>query len=260
MPSGFVVANSPIVGAGTLVVTGGPVNVSGSTLVRISAIQSGGATANSLGLTTSGFTAAGVLATTSWLASMPRGIQRTAIAAGSQVSQDWSAPAWLWLGNAAGTGGFGIEFTVGLEIAVATTRIYAGLSAATLNLVATEPSANINCVYLASDSGDANLQIMHNDGAGACTKVNLGASFPASTTGVAVRVVFQAAQNASSISYSVTRLDAGGVGAVASGTLSTNLPVSTVFMKPVMGVGNAATAAAASFSFIKLLIEEFAPA
>jgi hypothetical protein len=46
----------------------------------------------------------------------------------------------------------------------------------------TAPSAYLNSILLAGDAGDANMSIMHNNGAGAATKIALGAGFPNHTT------------------------------------------------------------------------------
>ena len=37
----------------------------------------------------------------------------------------------------------------------------------------------LNCIGIGSDALDTNLQIFHNDGSGTCTKIDLGANFPA---------------------------------------------------------------------------------
>ena len=40
----------------------------------------------------------------------------------------------------------------------------------------------LNVIGVGSDAADANLQVFHNDGSGTCTKVDLGANFPANRT------------------------------------------------------------------------------
>jgi hypothetical protein len=48
---------------------------------------------------------------------------------------------------------------------------------------AAEPSAMVNCLFLGGDAADAQLSIMHNNAAGACTKIPLngGTGFPNNT-------------------------------------------------------------------------------
>jgi hypothetical protein len=87
----------------------------------------------------------------------------------------------------------------------------------------------LNVIGVGSDAADTNLQIFHNDGSGTCTKVDLGASFPANrTSGAAMTTTYTVelynANSGSTVIYNVTNNETG---ALAEGTLSTNLPAST---------------------------------
>lgn len=89
-----------------------------------------------------------------------------------------------------------------------------------------QPSALTNIIAVANDSGDANLQIMHNDLSGVATKIDLGTSFPSNrTSGSALTTVyfieFYNAPSSTSVKYRVTNKETG---VVQQGTLSTNLP------------------------------------
>lgn len=89
-----------------------------------------------------------------------------------------------------------------------------------------QPSALTNIIAMASDSGDANMQIMHNDSIGVSTKIDLGSSFPSNrTAGTALTtmylVEFHNAPSSSDVKYRVTNKETG---AVASGTITTNIP------------------------------------
>jgi hypothetical protein len=255
MPNGYTVAGSPVTSSGTLAVTGGPVGVNGNVFIRYMGVfGTAGAITLALGLTCSAFSTGGALGTASWLGSMTRALARTAAAINSQFINSWNT-ATLWFGNAAGRGGFQVEFTVGYESVCS--RAYFGLATAPIAVTAADPSAATNCILVGNDVADANLQIMHNDAAGTCTKVDLGVNFPL-ITGLAFRVVFSVVPNGTTVAYTVTRLDSTGF--VATGTLSTNLPSTTTFLQCVMGVGNAAVPAVMSLAFLKLLIEEYAPA
>lgn len=86
---------------------------------------------------------------------------------------------------------------------------------------ATEPSTLLNCIFVGCDSGDANLQLMHNDGAGVCTKINLGASF-ARAANITIQIRFRISSG--QVRYEIRRLDAAGV---AAGTIAANLPANT---------------------------------
>lgn len=160
--------------------------------------------------------------------------------------------AAFWLGNAASLGGFRVEVEFGVETTQTTLKAVVGLvPSASLNIAASEPSAILNCVFMGADAGDTNMQIMHNDGSGTCTKVDLGASFP-KTAGVLYRLVLEATANSSTVDYTVTRLDSS---ATATGTVTSDLPSSTTQMNLQWVFGNGATAADASGAFIRALAE-----
>lgn len=192
----------------------------------------------------------GAIASTNLLTSRSRLVLTTGASANSEASASGTPIVW-WLGNAAGLGGFRVEFDYGVVTTQTTMRIVCGLGAAALTCTG-DPSALTNFVAMACDAGDTNMQIMHNDGSGTATKVDLGSSFP-KTANVVYRVVLEAAANGSTVDYTVTRLDSA---ATATGTLSTNLPSSTTFLRPTVGFGNGSTAAAAAGCFFRFLSEQ----
>ena len=79
---------------------------------------------------------------------------------------------------------FPMVFRAGVADAVASMPWVMGITSNIsygTTIASTEPSAGTtDMVVLARDSTDANMQIMHNDNVGAATKIDLGASFPAS--------------------------------------------------------------------------------
>lgn len=158
-----------------------------------------------------------------------------------------------WLGNSAGLGGFRVEAEFGVATTSTTMRWCVGLvynGGVALPLTA-DPSAGTDCVFMGCDAADANMQIMHNDAAGTCTKIDLGASFP-KTNSVLYRVVFRATSNASAIDYTVTRIDSA---ATATGTLSTNLPTNNIFMAFYCRLGNGTVIGAATGAFVRYIGE-----
>lgn len=160
----------------------------------------------------------------------------------------------FWLGNAAGLGGFRCEIEWGVEATQTTMRCAVGLfPSASISMTSffDTSASHLNSVFMGADSSDTNMQIMHNDGSGNCTKVDLGSSFP-KTAGVLYRVVFEAASNGSTVDYTVTRLDSA---ASASGTLSSNLPGSTTQMNVQWAFGNFTTAANASGAVMRAMVE-----
>lgn len=86
-----------------------------------------------------------------------------------------------------------------------------------------------NIIGVGSEVGDTNLQIFYNDATGTASKINLGASFPANrTAGAEMTTVYSITLLNQPASTSVTyRVVNNETNAVATGTISTNLPASS---------------------------------
>lgn len=94
------------------------------------------------------------------------------------------------------------------------------------------PSTLLRIAGIGYDAADTQVQFMHNDGSGVATKIALGASFPKpnADSSFAYRLrLYSPPGSTQSLSYEVENL---GNGAVASGTVTTNLPVNTDFITP----------------------------
>ncbi len=81
-------------------------------------------------------------------------------------------------------------------------------------------------VGFGSESTDTNLQVFYNDSSGVASKIDLGASFPANrTSGAELTTMYSVTLyneiGSSSVLYRIVN---GETGAVAEGTISTNLP------------------------------------
>lgn len=123
-------------------------------------------------------------------------------------------------------------------------RQFFGLAGQTTDLGYTDTilvSSLLNCIGVGSDSADANLQIFYNDGAGACTKIDLGSNFPANRTAGAVLTTMYSveiynAPGTTSVKVQVTNKETG---VISQNTLTTNLPLDTqglnFFASRVMG-------------------------
>lgn len=197
------------------------------------------------------FSSAAVAASTNYLASQPRLLATTAAGANSERLQA-SSYAHYWLGNAAGLGGFYYEQVFGVVTTQTTMRVGVGLGAAVPSVAAADPSAAVSAIFMGCDDTDTAMQIMHNDSAGTCTKVSLGADFP-KTNNATYKLVLEAGAKATAVDFQVTRLDST---AYARGSLATNLPANTAFLQPFLVVGNGGTAAAASIAFVRFLTEQ----
>lgn len=142
--------------------------------------------------------------------------------------------AVIYRGAVAGEGGFLVETTWGVATgtSVSTRRAFCGVAASVAAPTDAEPSAQTNIIGMGWDAADTQVQIMHNNGSGTATKVALGANFPrpAVDRQEIYRLTLWCAPNDTSVSYRVERLHTGDV---ASGTLSTDLPVNTTFLTPL---------------------------
>lgn len=111
-------------------------------------------------------------------------------------------------------------------------RQFYGMMGQTTDMTYTDTitvASMLNVVGVGSDAADTNLQVFHNDGTGTCTKINLGANFPANrTAGAALTTTYSIelynANAGSTVIYKVTNNETGSV---AEGTISTDLPLST---------------------------------
>lgn len=111
-------------------------------------------------------------------------------------------------------------------------RQFYGMQGSTADLTFTDAilvDSLINCIGVGSDALDTNLQIFHNDGTGLCTKIDLGANFPANRTVGAISTTIYDVQilnepNQTNVHYRVVNNETG---AVATGTINSNLPLAS---------------------------------
>lgn len=141
---------------------------------------------------------------------------------------------FVTVGGPAGLGGFRFIGRWGPATGVATTtnRAFFGMSATIVAPTDVQPSSLLSSVFMGWDAADTNIQIMHNDGAGACTKIDLGASFPVplvDRTSLYELELTSPAGVTQSVTYLVTDLISG---ATATGTVTTNLPAVATLLTP----------------------------
>lgn len=111
-------------------------------------------------------------------------------------------------------------------------RFFMGLTSAAAP-TDVDPSTTLLCVGIGYDDTDTQVQIMHNDGAGACTKIALGASFPKPTvdnTSLYRLRMFSPPGTTQKVYYEVTNLEND---AVATGVITTDLPLTSSIIAPV---------------------------
>lgn len=158
------------------------------------------------------------------------------------------------LGNTAGSGGFHFVTRFGISDAtlVAGARLFVGMTSSVAVLGNADPSSLLNIIGVGLDAVDTTLQIMHNDGAGVATKINLGASFPESTNTDMYELALYCAPNSSTVFYEVINLTTN---AEASGSITTNLPLNTQLLAWQLWRHNATTGTAVGLDVASVYIE-----
>lgn len=149
--------------------------------------------------------------------------------------------------------GAGLKYSgqFGVHTAGANMRINCGFHATWGGT--TDPSNAVNAFFVGKDSADTNLQIMHNDGAGTCTKIDLGANFPANTSQTDHYYVELTIDiGGASASYYVHRVNTGDT---ATGTIATNLPTTNIGMFACQFGASGATATACYLSFMGFQVQ-----
>lgn len=205
---------------------------------------------------TATFTAVGTVSHPALAAGSLRASTRRAIVTSAATANSASelrvAATRAWRGDTAGQGGFFAIFRFGCSSAVSGQRVFVGLSSATTAIsTSQDPAALTNVIGIGNAAADANLQILHNDGSGTCTKVDLGSSFPvpSSSNNALYELVLFAKANDTEIGWRVVRLDTGDV---ASGTITTSdIPTGGTFLAPHLYVNNNGVASAVILDFYR---------
>lgn len=129
--------------------------------------------------------------------------------------------------------------------AVADARSFIGVRGNTGDVGNVNPSTLTQIIGVGNDGGEANLQLMYNDGTGVATKIDLGANFPANTVSADMyRLRLWCAPGASAVSYRLDRLDTAFF---VEGTVSTDIPPSTTMLGYTVFRGNGGTALAVRY-------------
>lgn len=182
----------------------------------------------------------------------------TAAGAGSSAAYRNSGQGVVLRGGAAGEGGFRLYFRFSTPITNATTRCFFGIQAAPATWTGTpnvDPTSKLDLIGIGfeANNGDANLQIIKNDGSGTGTKTDLGSNFVISNTAI-WEATFIAAPNSSSIDYKITNLETGNV---ATGNLSSDLPTATTALASIAIINNGSTASAVRLKLFYHRLENY---
>ncbi len=138
---------------------------------------------------------------------------------------------------------------------VATHRAFVGMRGSVAAPTDVDPSTLTNICGMGYDSADTNIQFMYNDASGTATKINLGASFPkpsATRTAAYEIALFAPPGTTQSLTYEVTDLETG---AVATGTVTTDIPAATQLLAPYAYMSVGGTSSAVAIAHMGLYIE-----
>lgn len=160
-------------------------------------------------------------------------------------------------GPSAGLGGFHLVWRWGPATGVsnAAHRAFVGMRNTAAAPTDVNPSTLTNICGMGYDSADANIQFMYNDGTGTATKIDLGAGFAkpnADLTSVYEIAMFARPGTTQSLTYEVTNLVSG---AVATGTVTTDLPSTTTLVNPFSYMSVGGVSAVIGFATMSLYIE-----
>lgn len=219
----------------------------------------------SLSVTAIGTASASAVAVTSLYQMMPR-VEFLVTVAATNAIAGWrhagNTTRWLRIGNDANApGGFLLRciWAPATGGTVATNRAFAGVSAWTAAPTDVEPSTRTDVVGMGWDAADANIQFMHNDGAGTCTKIDLGSSFPVPTTDRPAPYELQLYSPNSatqSVFYRVIRYNSNlkTIAAEATGTVTTNLPAVTTLLGAVGAISVGGTSSVIGAALMGILV------
>jgi Protein of unknown function (DUF2793) len=160
-------------------------------------------------------------------------------------------------GPSAGLGGFHLvwRWAPATGVATATHRAFAGMRGSASAPTDVNPSTQTSVCGMGYDAADTNIQFMHNDASGTATKIDLGASFPKPNVDLASVyeiALFAPPGTTQSLSYEVTNLVSG---AVATGTITTDLPTTTALLAPYGYISVGGTSSVIGFATMGLYIE-----
>lgn len=160
-------------------------------------------------------------------------------------------------GDIPGVGGFRAIFRFGcsdLGDLSATGRTIVGfvLTSAAIGGV---PTVATNCIFMGTNTGEANFSIFHNDGSGTASQIPLGPNFPDHTSSVDMyELALFCAPNSDRIGYQVTRLNRPDIQPVA-GIITSDLPSPTQKLLPNITRINGSSTVQAGIDVIGYYIE-----
>lgn len=149
---------------------------------------------------------------------------------------------------------FFCEWAPATGVSTATNRAFCGITSSTSAPTDVQPSSLTDRFGMGWDAADANVQFMHNDASGSCTKIDLGANFVVPTTDrtQVYQLRMYSLPGSSIVNYTVTNVNTGNT---ASGTVSTDLPATTVMLAPRVWMSVGGTSSVIGIAFYDMWIK-----
>ena len=216
---------------------------------------SSGTTVNTNGMprTSVGTVATPALTTTNLSTSMRR--WRVTSAATVDAVADERSAGWVcWRGNAEGMGGWSYVNRLSLTTLQATGMGFFGLYGSVTALAANLTLEGVtHCVGIGFQRGThTNWQLVHNDGSGAPTMVDLGPSFPVASLTNVLTLYIAAAPNDTEIGMRVVEEVSG---TAIERRITTDMPAPTQMLSPRNYMNTGSTAAAVAYDCSGVYVE-----
>ena len=149
--------------------------------------------------------------------------------------------------NSANSGGFLATFCGNYPNGSANGTGFMGVLVATGATNMPTMAGLTNCIGIGFDKDDTNYSIVHNDGSGNATKIDLGSNFPLNIANTPwLELVVYCAPNTSYVAYMVTNK---GNNKTVTGSVSGDIPATSAFMKMYMGSSVTLTGTTVNFEW-----------
>jgi hypothetical protein len=191
------------------------------------------------------------IATTNLWTAVRRWRSQTSTVAGN-VAGTRSGADVVWRGNAAGTGGWYMAARCTAATTTAAGRMFVGLKNDTTITGNVNPSTLLDTAYFGFDSGQTTWRFCTNDATLSAACIDLGADFPNNLPADAFEFRMFTQPNSAEIFYFAQRI---GTGAVAEGSVTTDLPRNTTQLSVEFSVGNGTDALANALECARMYLE-----
>lgn len=172
------------------------------------------------------------------------------------ASWRFTAPQWVRGNNVGGGFFFHMRNAPATGCSNTAMRFFMGMRQSLSLPADAEPSSYTNIIGFGWDSADEKCQIFTNDGSGAATKTDMGASWPVPVTDRSVMydVFIFAPPNTSSIFVTVINI---ANGATYSGEFSTDIPAQTTYLGPLTYTSVGGVSAVSGIRFASCFLQAF---